>query len=107
MSQPRHPTDPSTAKEGLMAARALIARGWTQHAAARTANGETLSPEQCASETAVCWCTFGALRAVGSMEADKALRTIIGGPLTEWNDDPDRTQAQVLAAFDKAIEALS
>lgn len=47
------------------------------------------------------------------MAAYDALRRAIGLghgvtlPILEWNDAPERTHAEVLAAFDKAIEAAS
>lgn len=37
--------------------------------------------------------------------AEWALREVIGrGSIVMWNDAPERTHAEVLAAFDKAIE---
>jgi hypothetical protein len=34
--------------------------------------------------------------------ADRALRNIIDAPVTVWNDAPERTQEEVVAAFRKA-----
>jgi hypothetical protein len=80
---------------GLREARALIERGWCQH---DMRNGD-------------CVCIRGALlftfrRWDLEMEADKLLKVATGfqGYLGDWNDAPERTQADVLAAFDKAIE---
>jgi hypothetical protein len=99
----------------LVAARALVARGWTQYAWAKNERGETVL----ASATdAVRWCAGGAIRLAGmqlglSTEgAVEALLGVIGAPVTgrlehhavaPWNDAPERTQEEVLEAFDKAI----
>jgi hypothetical protein len=40
--------------------------------------------------------------------AQGTLRATVGGePLSQWNDAPGRTHAEVMAAFDRAIEAAS
>lgn len=50
-------------------------------------------------------CISGTLRDVGAEEAYTFLQRTIhtAGPLSSWNDAPERTHADVLAAFDKAI----
>jgi hypothetical protein len=96
----------------LRAARAKVAQGFTQHAFGRNALGAALDVEE-ASRTGVCWCTLGALNASGAMlfsipgdRARQALRKVVGVyNLGDWNDAPGRTQAEVLAAFDRAIAA--
>jgi hypothetical protein len=91
----------------LREARALIERGWTQGAFARHANGRVIG---CESESASCFCMAGAIMRVTpsiySFERFiEPLCVVIGDRrLDHWNDAPERTQAEVLAAFDKAIE---
>jgi hypothetical protein len=100
----------SDVAEKLRAARALIERGWTQGAPARTKGGV---PVWGGESSAVCWCVVSAMcRATPDGQTallSVPLRKTIGlsdngGGLTEWNDAPERTQAEVLAAFDRAIE---
>lgn len=95
----------SAVAEKLRAARARIAKGWTQRASARTKGGV---PVWGGDDRAICWCAVGALQ--GSPEAIPLVRKAIGIPdecrISTWNDAPERTQAEVLAAFDKAIELV-
>lgn len=100
----------------LRKARELIARpgGWTQGASARDARGGVVS---IAKDTATCFCTLGSLGAAAAVtgflywSARDAFRLAneeameVGIAL--WNDAPERTQADVVAAFDKAIEHAS
>lgn len=104
-----------TPAETLRRARALIERpeAWTKAADARLEDGRaTLAT----SPNAVCWCSVGAIEAAVSPggyrprlyhEATEFFRSAAGGPprITFWNDAPERTHADVLAAFDRAIEA--
>ncbi len=95
-----------TATEILLAARAKIEKGWTQGAYARDRHGEKVGP---LDTKAVCWCVEGVFFAIGvtPSSAGDYFSTAIG---TEdypcWNDQLSRTQAEVLAAFDRAV-ALS
>ncbi len=105
-----------TVVDVLRRARALVARGWTQQCFARTANGWPADPR---SSLAQEWCMFGALEAAGADQYfDYSSLKIIGDidwndapgrrqAVADWNDVPGRTQAEVLAAFDAAIEAAS
>jgi hypothetical protein len=90
----------------LREARALIAKGWTQGTFRASRPSES-----------VCYCLYGAINkaVLGYADADcsatfeyeEFLGKAIGREpldLANWNDDPERTQAEVLAAFDKAIE---
>jgi hypothetical protein len=102
----------------LREARALIEKGWTQDYFAKDAKGRPDYYDP--SSPLVCYCSLGAISTAvrGYPDADanvcevreyeNFLAKAIGksGPvgIAEWNDDPDRTQAEVLAAFDKAIE---
>lgn len=121
--------DQMTPLEILIAARAKIAQGWCQNNLAVTSSGfdtNALNPN------AVSWCAVGALshaagcRSVGAKTNPDFSQTgwqalcqfsaanflssydpdDIGWAVTKWNDNPMRTQADVLAAFDRAISAL-
>ena len=93
----------------LIEARAYVEKGWTQGAWARNRKGTPVNED---STRAVCWCALGALwkaDGIGSYGLN-ALVKASGGEvhpttISGWNDNPDRTQAEVLALFDKAIEA--
>lgn len=95
-------------REVLIAARALIAKGWTQGYLARDERGLVTRPS---GDEAVCWCCIGALSAVAKCgpiwSAVDALSGAVGGAgqIARWNDAPKRTQAEVLEAFDRAIAA--
>jgi hypothetical protein len=96
-----------TPREILIAARALIAdlKSWTQGAYQRDAKGRMCKPEN-----AVCWCSEAAILRSGrgfpapTWAAADILQSVVGGLIFDWNDAPDRTHAEVLAAFDRAIE---
>jgi hypothetical protein len=88
-----------TPTEVLIAARKLCEEKWGQ--GPRIPDG--------------CFCVYtstGFVRSSGSnramWEADRILRKAIGVTATNelfaWNDHPSRTLADVLAAFDRAIE---
>lgn len=99
-----------TTKEVLIAARAKIAKPeqWIQGYYAKDADGKEANPF---STEATCYCVLGALIAsvtdgfICSNAAD-AIRDQIDCPISTWNDDPSRTHAEVLAVFDRAIEAV-
>lgn len=96
-----------TTVEVLKAARAKIEQGWCQGDAAQNSDGELCGSQDL---NASCWCCVGAIGAVTAYNeqatpALKAIRDAIGTPgIAKWNDAKGRTQAEVLAAFDKAIE---
>lgn len=88
-----------TNTEVLIKARKLVAKKWIQGKSTDGNGG---------------YCTVGAIHAFNNGEdcrsrADgprAAFASAIGSTpdrMAEWNDNPARTQAQVLAAFDKAI----
>jgi hypothetical protein len=101
----------------LREARALIERGWTQSCFARDAAGDRCYTH---SDLAVSYCSVGAIShacnpngALVSWETQRAaydaleyaVREISGDEeIEEFNDYEGRTQAEVLAAFDRAIE---
>ena len=86
----------------LRAARALIERGWTQEYFAKDKDGLWILPN---STDAVCWCITGAFLAADyDAELWNHAAEIAGAKsLSDWNDAPGRTQADVLAIFDKLI----
>ena len=98
----------------LKAARAKIERPecWTQDVFARDTKGDRV---HALSPNAVCWCSIGACVAVASANppndlsyriALDALAGVTGvAEISDFNDT--HTHAEVLAAFDKAIEATA
>lgn len=96
-----------TALQILIDARALIEKPekWTKETFARDADN---TPCLERSISAVCWCALGAISrsAPGipsAIDAKDALRRVIDSKISKFNDE--HTHAEVLAAFDKAIEA--
>jgi hypothetical protein len=94
----------------LRVATELVARGWAQHAESRDAAHHPIHP---ASPAAASWSVTGAIyRAVhfdGTPErralyedAVRAVAALVGTALGRWNDAPERTQAEVVAALDRA-----
>ena len=102
-------------KEILIAARAKIEQPecWTQMAFAKTALRNKAKVD---SPRAVCWCILGAICAVTNSKPGlldvasyRLIANAIGVPpysenVVNWNDERARTHAEVLAAFDRAIE---
>jgi len=90
--------------ETLKAARKRIERGWCQGQQAVDGEGSGVAPHD---DDAVAWCLVGSTAAersaVLSWAADDVLHRVLGRPLVCWNDEPGRTQADVLALFDHAI----
>lgn len=96
-----------TPAETLRRARALIERpeAWTKGTSARWHR----QPVDVESPLATCWCAFGAIRrqSVDRATQDRAigrLRRFSGPNVVDWNDAPERTHAEVIEAFDRAIE---
>jgi len=103
-----------TTKQILQEARALLARGWCQGYFAKDEAGHNVTEND---PGAVCWCAVGAtLRAAHVLRFDNseallALR-VLGAEIRSWvipnwNDAEGRTKEEVLAAFDRAIEAAT
>ena len=98
--------------DALREARALNEQGWTQGALARDRDGHEVHP---CDKIAEAFCMSGAVNAAVADDIlleEKCfdlLQVAIGEEdgfcLAQWNDMEGRTQAEVLAAFDKAIEA--
>jgi hypothetical protein len=99
----------TTPADILRAARALIdaPEKWTQDAYRRDAEGN-----KCKPAAAVCWCAEGAILAASDdsvlmmnrWRAEDLLTAAAPGAIAIFNDAPGRTHAEVLAAFDRAIE---
>ena len=92
---------------------------WTKGEMARDATG---NPVCIGSHRAVQWCALGAIWRYSESPRDDreaaqhALASILcrdrvpstgRWSVPVWNDAPDRTHAEVLAAFDRAIEAAA
>jgi len=97
----------------LRKARALLEKPehWTQGMMARGKSGRRIFY---GSRSAVCWCADGAIwrAANGSLisrkgwvanAAEQYLSAATGRRVSAFNDAPERTHAEVLAAFDRAI----
>ena len=72
------------------------------------------NPVEAYSEAACCFCIWGALSHVtkNTFKAHELAALVTGHPYedkdyytpwVDWNDAPERTHSEVLAAFDKAI----
>lgn len=99
---------PKSVADVLDAAADLIEPegAWTQGAYARTAKGFCIGPHE---DAATCFCMRGALRRVGAVgdwdESSPATRAIgfqTARQMTQWNDRPRRTQAEVVAKLREA-----
>ena len=99
--------------ERLQNALALIQRGWCQRDYAQDANGCSVRPNH---ESAVAWSVTGALAAqdtnslVEWKEYQRArsmlsLHVSNGLPLSVWNDDPRRTQQDVVNAIESCLQS--
>jgi hypothetical protein len=102
-----------TPKEILIAARAKIEapERWTHGAYARDAAGRKVEPT---CPDAVRWCVRGAIDASTEQHSNKRPSSVLFSQAVAgygalyipiWNDAPNRTHAEVLAAFDRAIAA--
>jgi hypothetical protein len=105
------------AVELLRRASDLIRRGWTQHAESRDAAGGPVDPWL---SSATSWSLLGALVAALEEETDvgddlpleqladalDALALFVDSDsLADWNDDPRRTQDDVLGVLGAAADA--
>lgn len=94
-----------TARGILKGARALVAKGWMQ------------GSYETSIEARRCFCLVGAVmnvepRRARRQEVYEILESIVRDgevkecSLTKWNDKSGRTQAEVVALFDHALELL-
>lgn len=99
----------------LKAARELLSKpgAWTQGVMARDASRQRgVAPLDSA---AACWCLEGAVgkasfdtrfepgRTATPTQVLKVIETELGQKASRWNDDPARTQEEVLALLDRLI----
>ncbi len=99
----------TTPLEALVKARELLSdpAHWARGVMARNAEGDEV---WAGADTATCWCAMGALgRVCPSIEArGPALHLLalsVGDcDIADFNDDSDTTHANLMAAFDHAIE---
>jgi hypothetical protein len=96
--------------EVLLAAKDKIMQGWCKGAFAKDLIGNTVNPE---SDKATRWCAVGAMMAVANDDnllvfgtLTNLFREYIGGhiSLPDWQDQPERTQEDVLQLFDLVIQ---
>jgi hypothetical protein len=95
----------------LARARELIAdeQRWCRRSFARSWFNVPSSPDSAAARR---YCALGAVMYAGRKlglpveQARNALEWQTARPVQDWNDDPQRTHAAVIAAFDGAIAAL-
>jgi hypothetical protein len=91
----------------LIKARAKIADPAKWGKGIRTINGGHRSPETCCAAEAIQDVeTRTGIRRAAYAAIGRAIGTERGVtvPIVEWNDAPERTHAEVLAAFDRAIK---
>jgi hypothetical protein len=106
--------------ELLQRACDLVRGGWSQHADARSAEGVEVQPWH---ETAAAWSLLGALVAALEEQADHHGRDlplddlaaalnelaarIDDDSLTNWNDEPTRTQGDVINTLQEAATSAA
>lgn len=88
-------------KQILINARKLIEIGWTQHTSHEVIDGVHC---YCVSG-AICRAAWDSCYAIATSNARLKFEKIINENIPLWNDKPERTKEEVLAAFDKAIES--
>lgn len=93
------------------AADLLSAPGsWIQGAYARHANGNVIGAR---STNATCFCVDGVIQHVtvddftSYFAACDRLTQVVGDNIINWNDDPSRTQAEVVVALREAAAAAA
>ena len=104
-------TPPSTVADTLDAAAELLSKpgAWTQGAYARDADGEDLldaNDNLMVPPEAVCFCLYGAVAYIedDTVRGGEACQYLerLGISATEWNDEPERTQDEVVAKLREA-----
>ena len=107
MEQAGPPCLPSSAVEILKAGRAKIVKGWTQGIYARDIYGDKIADSY---PGAVSWCAYGAVHGACNGWAPYAvvrylIRALPEGweSVSDYNDDTERTQSDILRLYDNAI----
>ena len=114
-----NPTKPYNIAERLESVKKIVASGWTQQHYARDEKGiQTFIHD----DEATCWCIMGAIyktandlrsqaRHMCTAEMVGVLREANGWEegyhIPTWNDEPGRTQEEVIAAIETAIEFVT
>ncbi len=80
---------------------------WTKGYYAKNTLGEFVSPTD---KSATCWCIDGAIRAVLGprftwLPASEAIAKVIGEQVSTWQDDKERTHADVIGVLTRTIAA--
>jgi hypothetical protein len=108
----RPPAPDDLARDLLVEARRRVQRGWCQRTAARDAAGRSVLPSDPA---AASWSAAGAVMAAARRKgappapfarAMAALSQAVGAGPQGWNDQPERTAAEVVAALERAARLL-
>jgi hypothetical protein len=78
---------------------------WTKGTLARDSSGK---PTDISGNYAVCFCASGAIIKasfnIGYMKARHSLSDVVGNcSISWWNDAPERTHAEIIQGFEKAI----
>lgn len=85
----------------------LLQKGWCQRSIARDRHGH---PVMATSKNAVRWCLMGTFFAQRTQLRWYAFRLLFKGEMArsplEWNDDPKRTQADVLSLVRRVRDRL-
>jgi hypothetical protein len=101
------------AEAGVLASAADLIEvegAWTQRVFARNAEGEETGLSECRGP-AVCWCALGAISKIAGNDdllverAEYALMRLLRcevDGIANWNDAPERTQAEVVAKLREA-----
>ena len=104
------------ARQILMNGRELVAQGWSQGADARDMDQRPVHPW---SSEARSWSVLGAIicgdsTRQGRVPIDRLAEAAVllagavdTASLSKWNDQPGRTQAEALAAFDAALASAA
>jgi hypothetical protein len=82
---------------------------WTQDGYAKDVIGRDIYPDD---PSAVCFCALGAIARAGGFDPDikpdhpavTTLHAAVGEWVPVWNDQPERTQAEVVAALREAAK---
>ena len=94
-----------TIVDQLKEGRERVKKGWTQKTHARNAKGRSVGFR---SPKAVQWCVVGSCDCANACV--KYLRSIVFSrypneqSIVTWNDRSERTQEDIIEAFDRAIE---
>lgn len=75
---------------------------WIKKQLSRDSNLQSCWPWE---DNATCWCAIGLIERFHKgkqLEPIQKLKRVVGESILTWNDDPNRTFAEVVEAFKKA-----